>query len=216
MKRIEIPHVAALQGCGAAEAYALLATEGAELRVDEVNWPELYPACPDTRVRVAHSQDTLYLRYEVRGQGLRAEVGEDQGEVWCDSCVEFFCQSEGADYYYNFETNCIGRMVASRRRGRAEDVVRLTPDEMARIDRYATEGAVPFGERDGMQHWGVCIAVPLDLIVDTVQYPLALRGNFYKCADKAREVHYVSWNRIQTKTPDFHCPAYFGEIILSA
>lgn len=214
MKQIDIPHMSALQGCSAEEAYQLLAEAGAEISIEEVNWPALYPACPQTRVRAAHSEDTLYLRYEVRGNGLRAVVDEDQGEVWCDSCVEFFCQEEGAAHYYNIETNCIGRIVASRRRSRNEDIVRFTPEQLAQIDRYATEGTEAFGSKEGPQHWGVAIAIPLALLVEKVTFPMTLRGNFYKCADKAEEVHYVSWNKIETKTPDFHCPAYFGKIVL--
>lgn len=195
----------------------MLAGAGSEIHIDTINWPDEYAYCPQTRVKVAHTADRLYIRYDVRGSQLRAMASQDQGEVWCDSCVEFFCQAEGDTHYMNYETNCIGRMLASRRRSRTEDVCPLSAEQMARIDRYSTVGNECFEERDGEFEWGICIAIPLDLIMQgrQIEFPLRLRGNFYKCADKTRTVHFVSWNEIGTAHPDFHCPEYFGAIELA-
>lgn len=44
--------------------------------------------------------------------------------------------------------------------------------------------------------------------------PHKLYGNFYKGADGSATPHYVSWNPIQTANPDFHCPEYFGTLVL--
>ena len=38
-----------------------------------------------------------------------------------------------------------------------------------------------------------------------------LRGNLYKCADKAKTPHYLSAFEIETEKPDFHRPEYFRE-----
>lgn len=165
---------------------------------------------------MAHTADTLYIRYDVTGRDLRAMASKDQGEVWCDSCVEFFCQPAGDDHYMNFETNCIGRMVASRRKSRTEDVVPFTPEQMATIDRYSTVGTEPFDTQEGEFEWGVCIAIPLALIASEkpMEFPMMLRGNLYKCADRTPSMHFVSWMPIGTEKPDFHCPEWFGEIVL--
>ena len=37
-------------------------------------------------------------------------------------------------------------------------------------------------------------------------------ANFYKCGDDLPEPHFVSWNKIEAPTPNFHLPKYFGEI----
>jgi hypothetical protein len=36
------------------------------------------------------------------------------------------------------------------------------------------------------------------------------RANFYKCGDMLSVPHYVTWNPVGTKKPDYHQPAYFG------
>ena len=36
------------------------------------------------------------------------------------------------------------------------------------------------------------------------------RANFYKCGDKLTVSHYVTWNLMGTKKPDYHQPEHFG------
>jgi Carbohydrate-binding family 9 len=38
------------------------------------------------------------------------------------------------------------------------------------------------------------------------------KANFYKCGDKLAQPHFLAWNRIETPEPDFHQPAFFGDI----
>ena len=189
-----------------------------KLRVENVNWSEGWPEKPDVTVEIENSHEWLLLKWHVRGEQLRAVTTEDQGLVWEDSCVEFFCQVPGEEHYMNFECNCIGAMVASRRKGRAEDVQPLSPEQMARIERKCTYPREAFEERDGMYEWTVEERIPLDLIfqkpMTNEQFPLTLRANFYKCADKTKRPHFVSWRPIDLPNPDFHCPQFFGEITL--
>lgn len=182
-----------------------------------VNWPASFPEKPEVSVEVRNDHEWLYLHYRVKGNQLRAVTTEDQGPVWEDSCVEFFCQVPGDRHYYNFETNCIGAMVASRRLGRADDVQPLPPEEMALIRRKCTFPRQAFEEKDGLWEWEVELAIPLRLIFrdQAHVFPQTLRANFYKCADKTKKPHFVSWQPIHLPKPDFHCPQFFGEITLS-
>jgi len=132
--------------------------------------------------------------------------------------VEFFCQVPGEETYMNFEANCIGTMVASRRRGRSENVVPFTPEQMATIERWSS-----LGERRCIidsdhqpADWELEIRIPWQLIlgVDIPQFPVTLRANFYKCGDKTKLPHFVSWQPIHTEQPDFHRPEFFREITL--
>ena len=43
-----------------------------------------------------------------------------------------------------------------------------------------------------------------------------MRGNFYKCADKAKSPHYGCWADIDLPEPDFHCPKFFGDLVLES
>ncbi len=187
-----------------------------KLHIDKVNWPEQFPYCPQTAVEITNDHEFLFLKYIVKGEQLRAATIEDQGPVWEDSCVEFFCQVPGEPYYYNFETNCIGAMVASRRRGREEDVQPFSPDEMALIERKCTFLRQPIAEKDGLFEWTVELKIPLFLIFRNKEmaFPLTLRANFYKCADMTKRPHYVSWQPIYLPKPNFHCPEFFGVIEL--
>jgi hypothetical protein len=38
--------------------------------------------------------------------------------------------------------------------------------------------------------------------------------NLYKCGDKCDTPHFLSWSPIGLPQPDFHCPDFFGEIVL--
>ena len=188
-----------------------------KLFIDQVNWPDAFPEKPEASVEVSNDHEYLYLHYRVKGEQLRAVTTEDQGPVWEDSCVEFFCQVPGDKHYYNFETNCIGAMVASRRLGRAEEVQPLPAQEMALIRRQCTFPREAFEEKDGLWEWEVELAIPLRLIFrdQAPVFPQTLRANFYKCADKTSKPHFVSWQPINLPKPDFHCPQFFQEIILS-
>ncbi len=41
-----------------------------------------------------------------------------------------------------------------------------------------------------------------------------LHGNFYKCGDLTSEPHYLSWAPVTFEHPNFHLPAFFGNLIL--
>ena len=116
----------------------------------------------------------------------------------------------------NFETNCIGALVASRRLSRDEDVKPLPAEEMALIQRKCTFPREAIEEKDGMFEWTVELQIPLKLIFRDKEpvFPQKLRANFYKCADKTKKPHFLSWRPIDLPNPNFHCPEFFGEIEL--
>ena len=187
-----------------------------EYKVDSVNWPESFPEKPEVSVEVRNDREAIYLHWQVKGEQLRAATTEDQGPVWEDSCVEFFCQVPGEEYYFNFECNCIGAMVASQRKGRDEDVRVFAPEQMATISRECTYPREIIKEKDGLFTWNVKLRIPLRLIFGDkeIEFPQKLRANFYKCADKTKKPHFLSWQPIPLPKPDFHCPQFFGEIEL--
>ena len=185
-------------------------------KIDQVNWPDAFPEKPEVTVEVSNDHETLFLHYRVKGEQLRAVTTADQGPVWEDSCVEFFCQVPGDAHYCNFECNCIGSMVGSRRLGRADEVKPFSSDEMGQIRRQCSFPREAFEEKDGWFEWEVELAIPLRLIFQEKKpaFPQTLKANFYKCADKTKKPHFVSWQPIDLPKPDFHCPQFFGEIVL--
>ncbi len=55
-----------------------------------MNWPSEYPYQPEAHFKIARSNDSLYIHFQVVEKNLRALYLNDQEPVWEDSCVKFF------------------------------------------------------------------------------------------------------------------------------
>ena len=211
-----IPYISLLYGKTLGQSKEILLSIGTHLSINQVNWPDTFPYAPKTEVYLAHDRQRLMILFSVEGKQLRALALEDQQNVWEDSCVEFFCRIPDEEYYMNFETNCIGTMVASRRLGQNEGIQFFTPSEMLQIERYSSLAHRRMEECDGEFSWCVGLAIPLTLIFSKpLSFPQTLEANFYKCADKTRFPHFVSWGPICSPKPKFHCPEFFKSIVLA-
>lgn len=212
VRTLQVPRCQSLEGMDIKQIADFLPLVGTPFEIDNVNWPEQFPHKPEVTGRISYSDTRIYVLYEVVGEGVRAVCDHDHGPVWCDSCVEMFVNEPGQPEYMNFEANCIGRMVASHRKSRKEDVVPFPEEDMATIMRFTTLGNAPFEEKPGMHSWKVCISIPWRMITSDGSAPKQLRANFYKCGDETAHPHFLSWNPIPLPKPDFHCPQYFGMI----
>lgn len=214
-KRLEIPYIASLDTISDHdEIINILDREAPRRNIESVNWADRYPYHPLTTIAVAHSKEMIYIDFFVRCNYLRAENYRNQSPVSEDSCVEFFVEPTGDLPYWNFEFNCIGTVNASVR-SRRDQPTRLTDAQIETIERYPSCGTRPFRELEGLFTWNLLVGIPLGLI--GVKYegkPIAMRGNFYKCASAASQPHFLSWNPIVSEQPDFHRPECFGDLIL--
>lgn len=178
------------------------------------NWAENYPYAPQTGFRIFHSSEYLHLRFEVEEQYTQALVQEDNGRVWTDSCVEFFLSLDERGYY-NFETSCIGRMLLGFRKEKPNPVYG-SKEVMQLVERTPSLGTEPFAERQGDNRWQLTLKIPTAaLFCHTVERwdGLRFRANFYKCGDDLSRPHFLSWQPITTESPNFHLPAFFGEVL---
>ena len=96
------------------------------------NWPAEFPYAPEVSFRMFHTGDWLMLRFDVAERYTAALVTEDNGEVWTDSCAEFFIAPD-TGMYYNFETTCIGRMLLGARKSRTE-AEHASPEVLAGVN----------------------------------------------------------------------------------
>ena len=214
MKSIQIKNIEALNSVTSIkEAIALLSNNCTYEAIDVLNWASSFGHKPETKFAIACSDDSFFLHFLVVEESVKALFANDQESVWEDSCVEFFCMLPEQPFYYNFEFNCIGTCVATAREGREKNVRPFDADQLAQIERYASLGNQPFGEKHEKTAWEICVKIPFVLLgLDKKKLPKKLRANFYKCGDKTAIPHFVSWNPIQAKNPDFHLPEFFGEI----
>lgn len=176
-----------------------------------VNWPA-YPYKPEVSFRIAHTEDAILLHYKVTEDSVRAKYGEDNGNVWTDSCVEFFSIPAGDGIYYNLECNCIGTILLAA--GAVRNNREHASQEITRqVQRWASLGNQPFEERVGECMWEVALLIPYSVFFKHAIKNLDgmdINANFYKCGDELQTPHFLSWNPIKIENPDFHRPDFFG------
>lgn len=174
-----------------------------------VPWQE-YPYKPRVSFTIAYSGNQIFVKYFVEEKQLRAVANEPNGAVWEDSCVEFFVSFNNEKAYYNFEFNCIGTCLAGYGSTK-ENRVMLSPDHLNNLKTYITI----VKNDEAVFKWELTVAIPVDVLVYTKNVHLegsSCRANFYKCGDMHKEPHFVTWSYIESPTPNFHLPDYFGKI----
>lgn len=204
------------------------------MKVSCCNWPDRFPYTPKVELRMFHTGDRLFVRFDVTEDYTAALVGEDNGEVWTDSCVEFFIQPDAGyplkpddenersnarkyapGIYYNFETTCIGTMLLGARRSRVD--AELAPEEV--LNSVARRTSLPrgetFAEKEGENKWSLILSIPPTALFrhDIHDWSgVKARINAYKCGDGLTHPHFLSWQPVLTEEPDFHRPEFFAEV----
>ncbi|WP_430811464.1 MULTISPECIES: carbohydrate-binding family 9-like protein [unclassified Carboxylicivirga] len=182
--------------------------------IDNDNWN--YPADVKARFGITYDEAHFYLRYEVDELHPKAVSTNTNGPVWEDSCVEFFIAFNDGNYY-NLEFNCIGTRLAGAGACKA-DRRRLSPEVVESIVTHPSLGSQVIDKEDTPTSWSMDIIIPISIFGDSVEQLAAgqsYRANFYKCGDKQKEMHFLSWNPIANETPNFHLPEHFGLIKLT-
>jgi hypothetical protein len=178
--------------------------------ISQVNWAT-YPYKPDVRFRIAHNGKNILLNYQVEESDIKAVCDRDNGNVWEDSCVEFFISVNGENAYYNIECNCIGKVLVATGINR-NNRIPVSDAVINRIDRWSSLGDFPVDNQSGK--WDLSLIIPTDVFATINRFDgLPAKGNFYKCGDKLKTPHFLSWNLIESDNPNFHLPAFFGELV---
>ncbi len=191
----------------------------------ELGRVDLYPWGGSRRVemlfKIGHDDEALYVNLLSYEENPVAWASERNGEVWNDSCMEFFV-SPAADSsvgYFNFEINSNPTMLlhfGRERSGRAPVDIAEWPTVSFRLN--CTKGMDDFGRA----YWRLSYRIPYALFRSYVPEAglsdgSVIRANLYRCGSNAQTAHYGVWNPIDTTVipkPDFHRPEYFGEMLL--
>ncbi|MDD3323073.1 MAG: carbohydrate-binding family 9-like protein [Paludibacter sp.] len=214
MKQLKIPFIPSLNNIDPEKSSVILDELATSDKIEMLNWPKKYYYKPITYFYIARSNDSIFIKYSVKGSMIRAVFSTDQEPVNEDSCVEFFCKLPDNEKYMNFEFNCIGTCKASKRVARNVNVTPFSKEELSMIKRYPSLGRRAFKEMEGMFEWELTVKIPMRIMgINPEKLPEKLLGNFYKCADGTDSLHYVTWNPIKTASPDFHRPEFFGELL---
>lgn len=215
----EAPEVSAAPRPGAAGPAWAASSEG---RVDQ--WHPLSGAVrPDVRFRALCGGGRIAVRFDVRGDRfVRSVATEPQGDVWKDSCVEFFVQPEGAAGHFNFEIDAGGTLLASyivdNRRlpeGGFADWAPLPPEWMARVAVRTSLPRVVDPPLAGPLDWCAELSLPLSLLAAVSGAPCEprpgaeWRANFFHCGDETPSPRWGAWSGVGERL-DFHQPGRFG------
>ncbi len=165
------------------------------------------------RFKIAHNSKNIYLQYDVIESEIMAKFSKHNDPVYKDSCVEFFIAFEEDTSYYNFEFNCLGtcRLAWGKDRyGRQlldTQTINLIKTK-TKIKRISKNGLTMF-------NWKIFIKIPLEIFYFNTLNSfenVKAKANFYKCGDDLSKPHYITWNNIKSKEPDFHLKSFFGDI----
>lgn len=169
------------------------------------NWGG-YAKSPKTEFRMLRDKNGFYLLMHTAEQNLRAEIKEQNGNVYQDSCMEFFFSPDiNSENYLNFEFNPSGVLHLGFGKNRHNRLLIDVTRDVFQIESSAKEG-----------DWSLMFYVPDKFLLEYFdEVSDVMRANFYKCGDFTDHQHYASWSVIETESPDFHRPEFFGSLAVS-
>lgn len=179
--------------------------------IAHVNWSEEYPYKPLVNFQIAHDNKTMYLHFVVEEEFIKAQYVRPNESVWEDSCVEFFISFDNKHTYYNLEFNPLGTGLIGYGSSVKSERKRLSAEQIETV-RTATSVV----SASGTKTWSIILAVPVEVFhtADITSFAnISGHANLYKCGDNLPRAHFISWNRIDHPTPNFHLPNFFGEIV---
>ena len=170
-------------------------------------WWELFGQKYKTLARLVHCDDGLILRMETDEWPIRINAMKLNDEVCLDSCMEFFFTPNTVDKdFINIEANAASVplcYIGEQRHGRKP----LDPCD---------EGVEFKTMIDFEQGWKLYVFIPFCFLEKHFsKVDPEMRANFYKCGEETVIEHYCVWNKVETPSPDYHRPEYFGKIVLS-
>lgn len=190
-----------------------LAPDRLEHSISNQNWIEAAQVSAGFSIR--HDGSSIYLYYQVKEPEVRAVNTGYNSSVWEDSCVEFFL-SLGADgdNYYNFEINAIGTVLGAYGPDRNQREW-LSESLLSQVETTPSLGRQVIEKLEETTSWSMGVRIPVQVLTFSGIGDLSGldgHGNFYKCGDKLKHPHYLSWKPVVLPAPDFHQPRFFGQL----
>ncbi len=183
------------------------------------HWPTQTDHEPTTEVKLQYDAGNLYVIFRVQDRFVRAAATQIHGDVWLDSCVEFFFAPNAGHgtSYFNLEINCCGVPLMQTHDGPRTGTRFIDIEKCKKIEIASSLQAPIEGEIAEPTAWTLEYRLPFEIFADTAEFTnpapgVTWRANFYKCADESSHPHWITWSPITEEQPDFHRPDYFGEL----
>lgn len=174
---------------------------------------------PVVKAKMMYSNDAIYVIFNVEDRFIRCVTKDVNGPVCEDSAVEFFFSPDenAGEKYFNLETNCGGTPLMYYNTVPRKTFKILGTADILQIEIAHSLPQIINPEIKGPVTWTIEYRIPVSLLekYSNVTQPRpgsTWKANFYKCADKTSNPHYLTWAHISTDQPDFHLPQFFGEL----
>lgn len=175
-------------------------------------WPK-FKSNSQTSFVIAHTGATICLKFYVKEDVIKVTSYQTNGRVHKDNCVEFFV-SFGADKkYYNIEFNCMGICLIGFGEKRLNRVL-LTDTLIAKVKTHIKIITTPMNSTNKYA-WEITAIIPIEVFeaANLSSFnKLSGAGNFFKCGDDLPKPHFYCWKMIESETPNFHLPEFFGSL----
>lgn len=178
-------------------------------QIDQAPWQTEFPVNPEVKFQIAYDQESIYVHYHVQEEFVKAQYIRPNENIWEDSCVEFFISFDDRQTYYNFEFNVLGAGLIGYGTSDKASRIRLTAEEILSVSTFTQVKNI-----QGNKTWDTILVIPISLFGKKADElgGKTVQANFYKCGDSLPNPHFVAWNKIDFPKPNFHLPAFFGEI----
>ncbi len=187
-----------------------------------LNYMGSYPLYfPIVDVKLRYDRKNIYVLFKVLDKNIISVSEKHFDPVFEDSCVEFFFapDSENPNAYFNLEVNCSGKVLFGYRNHKSQKSIRISLDEIEQLNVKTTfYGKLITEEIKEETEWYAEYKIPIEILEKYMGKKInencrEWNVNFYKCADKCSTPHWLTWNKVEYDSPNYHLPEYFGKII---
>jgi hypothetical protein len=172
---------------------------------------------PAVQAKMMYDDANVYIVFRVQDRYVRCVANQVNGRVWEDSCVEFFFSPDTnlPEHYINLETNCGGTPLMHYHTIPGKENADLKVEDIKQVEIAHSMPQQVDPEITEPTTWTLEYRIPLAVLekVSNVTRPrqgVVWRANFYKCADKSSNPHWITWSPVENDKPNFHLPRYFG------
>ncbi len=174
---------------------------------------------PGIEVKMMYDKKYIYVIFKVEDKYIRSVNTEINSSVSNDSCVEFFFTPslDVSRGYFNLEVNAGGTPLFNFQKRRNIGRIEIDEEDIKNIKIAHSLPEVVDPEIMEPTIWTIEYKIPITMLKKYFDFTIPnsgnkWRANFYKCGSKTSNPHYLTWNKVENLTPDFHLPEYFGEI----
>jgi len=172
---------------------------------------------PAVQAKMMYDDANVYVIFKVEDRYVHCIANQINGRVWEDSCVEFFFSPDTnfPERYFNLETNCGGTALMHYHASPKKENQDLEVEDIKKVEIAHSMPPLVDPEITEPTTWTLEYRIPLAVLekVSAVSRPaqgVTWRANFYKCADKSSNPHWITWSPVENDKPNFHLPGYFG------